>query len=210
VKRDERVMGQDEREPREEFKVEDRRHWTAPAPDPETEAEAPAETDRPRAAAAETARAEQAEQRAAQAEAKLQEYVSAFRRHQQEQEAFRARMQEDVDRKVELRFGQLAADLLETLDDLDRGLAHVESAADPLARGLTMARGRFLATLERHGVEAIVPDGQPFDPHIAEAVRVDPVDSGERDGAVTETLAPGYRLGDRVIRAARVAVGRLA
>jgi molecular chaperone GrpE len=71
-----------------------------------------------------------------------------------------------------------------------------------------MARDGFLATLERHGIERIAPDGEPFDPNEAEAIRVDPVDSSAADGKVTETLQPGYRLGEFVIRAARVAVGR--
>jgi molecular chaperone GrpE (heat shock protein) len=47
-----------------------------------------------------------------------------------------------------------------------------------------------------------------FDPETAEAVRMDPVDDPGLDGKVTETLQLGFRLGDHVIRAARVAVGR--
>ncbi len=52
--------------------------------------------------------------------------------------------------------------------------------------------------------------GAPFDPNEAEAVRVDAVDTPEKDDTITEILRPGYRLGDRVLRAARVAVGRHA
>jgi molecular chaperone GrpE len=122
----------------------------------------------------------------------------------------RGRLARDVDRKVDLKFGELLGELLVTLDDLDLSLAHVRgvSEAEPLAQGVAMARDRFLATLESHGVEKIAPDGKPFDPNEAEAMRVDPVATAEADNAVTETLKPGYRLGDRVIRAAQVAVGR--
>ena len=96
------------------------------------------------------------------------------------------------------------------MDDLDLALAHADSVpeARPLADGVAMARTRFLTGLERQGIERIAPDGQPFDPIEAEALRVDPVDSPEMDNVVTETLQPGYRMGDRVIRPARVAVGR--
>jgi molecular chaperone GrpE len=80
--------------------------------------------------------------------------------------------------------------------------------ARPLAEGVMMARDRFLTILLKHGVERISPEGQPFDPNESEALRVDPVDSKDRDQTVTETLKPGYRLGARVIRAAQVAVGR--
>ena len=57
-------------------------------------------------------------------------------------------------------------------------------------------------------MERLAPCASKFDPNEAEAVRVDPVDDPERDGCVTETLRPGYRMGDLVIRPARVAVGR--
>ena len=101
-------------------------------------------------------------------------------------------------------------ELLETVDNLDLALNHLDgvAGAEPLAQGVRLARDRFLAALERHGVEKIEPHGEPFDPNEAEAVRVDPLDSDERDGQVTETLQPGYRLGDCLIRPARVAVGR--
>jgi molecular chaperone GrpE len=72
-----------------------------------------------------------------------------------------------------------------------------------------LARDRFLATLERHGVTRLSLDGEEYDPNLAEAMRVDAVDDPERSGKVTETLRPGYRLGDRVVRPAQVAVGRL-
>ena len=73
--------------------------------------------------------------------------------------------------------------------------------------GVTLVRDRFLATLERNGVERIDPAGEEFDPNVAEALRVDPVDSPDLDGKVTLVLRPGYRLGERVLRAAQVAVG---
>jgi molecular chaperone GrpE len=115
-----------------------------------------------------------------------------------------------VERRVDLRFGDLLDELLVTVDDLDLSLDHVQDVAEaePLARGVAMARDRFLATLAKHGVERISPEGEAFDPNDSEAVRVDPVDDREADNVVTETIRPGYKLGDRVIRAARVAVGR--
>jgi molecular chaperone GrpE (heat shock protein) len=78
----------------------------------------------------------------------------------------------------------------------------------PLARGVALARDRFLAALQKAGVERLELNGTPFDPNVAEAVRLVPVDSPEDDGAVVETMRPGYVLGERIIRPARVAVGR--
>ncbi len=186
----------------EEFKVDDRRHWSADEEDPAVE-EDQVEPVRP-------TMIDEYRQRAEGAEQKLQEYIEAYKSYQQEQEDFRARMSRDVERRVELQFGELVSQLLQTVDDLDLGLTHVQDVpeAEPLAKGVVMARDRFLSTLDNHGISRVAPTGDTFDPNVAEALRVDPVTDPELDGKVTETLQPGYRLGDRVIRAARVAVGR--
>lgn len=191
----------------EEFRVEDRRHWQhAQIADEDAPAGGePAETE-----PAKPGILDEYRQRAEEAERKLLEYIEAFKRHQVEQEEVRARLARDVERKVDLKFGELLDELLETLDDLELSLNHVHDVpeAEPLAQGVVMARDRFLATLEKHGVEQVSPEGSRFDPNEAEAVRVDPVDSRDADQVVTETLKAGYKLRDRVIRAAKVAVGR--
>jgi len=98
---------------------------------------------------------------------------------------------------------------LNSIDDLDLALAHVGSGegAQNLAKGVRMVRNKFIETLERHGVERMEPDGEEFDPNTTEAIRMDSVGEDE-DGKITETLRPGYRLGEHIIRAAQVAVGR--
>ena len=194
--------GNGESEGDETFTVKDRRHWQT------EEAEADEET------AVEPARPsiiDEYRERAEAAEAKLQEYIEAFKKFRSEQEQVRGRLARDVDRKVDLRFGDLVTELLEAMDDLDLALEHVRDVpeAEPLARGVGLARRRFLGALERNGVTPLEPTGNEFDPTEAEAMRMDPVDSPEQDGHVTEVLRAGYRLGDRVIRAARVAVGKL-
>ena len=185
----------------QEIKVNDRRHWQQD----EAEQDENAET-----APAQPSILDEFRLRAEQAEQKLLEYIDAFKRHQADQDKVRERLTRDVDRKVDLKFGELLSDLLETLDDLDLSLDHVRGVpgAEPLAEGVVMARDRFLTTLNKHGVKRFSPEGQRFDPNESEALRVDPVDSKDDDQIVTETLKPGYKLGDRVIRAAKVAVGR--
>jgi molecular chaperone GrpE len=188
--------------PDDDFRVKDRRH-SAIEDDDDGADEAVPEPRKPTII-------DEYRQRTEQAEAKLQEYIEAFKQREREQEDARARLERDVGRKVELRFGNLAGELLGTIDVLDLSLAHLPEGPEieSLAKGVKMARDGFLATLERNGIERIVPDGETFDPNDSEALRVDPVESAEADGKVTETLQPGYRLGDFVIRAARVAVGR--
>jgi len=186
------------------FRVEDKRHWARP---PTDEAEGDGSNDTlstvPTVVGEYRARAEAAEK-------KLLEYIAAYRESQAEQERFRERLSKDVERRVALHFGALVADLLECLDDLDLALAHAAEVREVtgLATGVALARDRFLASLQRQGVERLVLDGDGFDPNLAEAVRVDPVDDPEQNGKVTQTLRPGYRMGDRLLRPARVAVGR--
>ena len=185
------------------IRVEDRRHWARDEEEETSDDQTGHEGARP-------TMIDEFRERAVSAEQKLQEYIEAFKSFRDEQEQFRSRMSRDVDRRVELSFGGMVAELLEALDDLDLALDHARRAdeAEALVTGVELARRRFMATLERHGVEQLHPAGEPFDPNDAEAVRVDPVDSSERDGKVTEVLRPGYRLGERLIRAAQVAVGR--
>jgi molecular chaperone GrpE len=190
----------DEQDP--DYRVEDRRHWV----DSET-----LDDDQTSAAPSKPTFLEECRQRAEEAERRLQEYVAAFKRQQEEQEQFRLRLSRDVERKAELRFGELVAPLLELADDLERALGHAQGVpqAQPLVQGVSIARDRFLSTLQRQGIEAIVPAaGDEFDPNEAEAVRMDPVTDEALNGRVTETLRAGYRLGDLVVRPARVAVGR--
>jgi molecular chaperone GrpE len=186
------------------FRVEDRRHWADPAEEPEA-GDGPHETP-PRAPSI----VEEYRERADAAEARLQEYIEAFKRFRAEQDEIRARLTRDVERRAGGRFGELVSQLLGTVDDLELALDHARNlpAAEGLVRGVELARKRFLDALIAAGVERFGETGVPFDPNEAEAVRVDPVTSAAADGTVTEVVQPGYRLADRVLRAARVAVGR--
>ena len=196
--RSDRAAGEDD----DSFTVRDRRHWQ--------QSDSPGEAEAAEFTPAKPSIIDEYRQRTEAAETKLLEYVEAFKQHREEQEQVRERLARDVERKVELNFGELVSELLETVDDLDLGLSHVQGVpeAKPLAQGVAMARDRFLSILERHGITKLVPAATTFDPSEAEAVRVDAVDSPEADGVVTETLKPGYRMGERVLRAAQVAVGR--
>ena len=183
----------------ESFRFEDRRHSAHPEEEPAQEA-----APRP------PSMIDDYRERTEAAEGKLQEYIEAFKGFKKEQEEFRVRLNRDVDRRVDLQFGGLVEELLEAMDNLDLALEHVNEVpeAQPLARGVELARKRFLEALERHGVEKLDPRGEEFDPNEAEAMRVDPVAEPEMSGKVTDVLRPGYRLRDRVIRPAQVAVGR--
>ena len=94
--------------------------------------------------------------------------------------------------------------ILPVLDNLERALAHIpEEAADGLAEGLRLTVRQLEEALRSEGVERIPAVGQEFDPRLHEAVATVP---GEPPGQVVAEYLPGYRLHDRVVRAAQVAV----
>ncbi len=184
------------------IKVEDKRHW-ARKTDENDDSEPEVPDTRPTII-------DEYRQRAEQAETQLQEYIAAFKKVKADQEQFRLRLENDIDRKVELKFGGVVEELLEGMDDLDLALSHVADVpeAKELATGVQLVRDRFLATLIKHGVERMDPAGELFDPNTAEAIGMEPVDDAELYGKVTRTYRPGYRLGERVLRPARVVVGK--
>jgi molecular chaperone GrpE len=105
---------------------------------------------------------------------------------------------------------RLVNELLPVLDDLERAL---DAAAEPnhdqeweakLEEGVKLVHRSLVALLERHGLSEIAAEGA-FDPHVHEALLTQPAESAE-EGAVLQVLQKGYRLGDRVLRPARVIV----
>ncbi len=149
--------------------------------------------------------------RAEGAERKLRDIQETFLAARAELEATRVRVERDATRKAEAKFGELVANLLECADDLDRAIEHGRQipAASPVVSGVAIARDRFLGALTKAGLERIDPVGQPYDPNVAEAIGVVPVsDPGEHDVVVSVERA-GFKLGSRILRPARVHVGRL-
>jgi len=149
--------------------------------------------------------------RAEGAERKLREIQATFLSAKAELDATRVRLERDLARRVDLKFADLVADLLESADDLDRAIEHgrTVAAAAPVMRGVALARERFLAALLKAGLERIDPVGEIYDPNIAEAAGVLPVDDPAAHDTVMQLERVGYRLSGRVIRPARVLVGQL-
>ncbi|HZQ54887.1 MAG TPA: nucleotide exchange factor GrpE [Bryobacteraceae bacterium] len=95
--------------------------------------------------------------------------------------------------------------LLELLDSFERALQHIEDAPPSLAEGLKAIYRRLVNLLEQQGVSPIQSLGEPFDPRTHEAI--DSVRTDEYEpGTVIEEVQRGYRLGDELLRPARVRV----
>jgi molecular chaperone GrpE len=104
---------------------------------------------------------------------------------------------------------RVAAELLPALDDFERALAHAEAEEGDdehhLTAGIRLVQQKMVEALRRAGIESFSPKGEAFDPHLHEAVAQTPVD-GAQPGTVVEVFQAGYRLGDDVLRPARVVV----
>jgi molecular chaperone GrpE len=99
---------------------------------------------------------------------------------------------------------RLVKELLPVLDDLGRALeAAAEHEEAKLEEGVRLVHRSLVSLLEREGLASIETDGR-FDPHVHEALLSQP--SEQEEGSILQVIQPGYRLGDRVLRPARVVV----
>jgi molecular chaperone GrpE len=141
------------------------------------------------------------------------EYLELAKRTQADFENYRKRMAAEVQAAGQRGKAELAAQLVGVIDTLEKALeaAGVDSAEgpppkEPLAEGFFLTYRELLAALERAGVEAFHPAGERFDPQRHEALQKVAVEGGAEPGTVVEVVQTGYRLGDQLIRPARVVV----
>ncbi len=127
-------------------------------------------------------------------------------------EATEARLTRNAAREVEESRGKLVQDLLPVLDNLDLTIrAANDHHADPaMLEGVRMVRQQLEGVLRNYGVERVEALGQRFDPSLHEAIGVTQVGEPARHGVVVQQAEPGYRFGGRLLRPAKVSVGKLA
>jgi len=133
----------------------------------------------------------------------------AISRADAEMEAVRERLANDVNRRVSQGKAAFLGSMLEVADNLDRAARGAIHESPAIRDGLELIRQQLAGALKAQGVEPIETLGQPYDPHVAEAVMIEPVEAAS-DNLVIEELQRGYRLGDVILRPARVKVGRAA
>ncbi|MFQ5895832.1 MAG: nucleotide exchange factor GrpE [Nitrospinota bacterium] len=178
------------------FQVTDRRHWAQ-----KEKGEPPPEADlRP-------SYVRQLEEKLSAQERRLREYME---RAEAENAAFRARQQRELERRTLENKEAILRAFLPLADDLARALEAAGASAGEsesgLLEGLRLIEARFQAALSAQGAEPVPDVGSPFDPAIHEAVGVVEVDEGDRHGRVVEVVQRGYRLGESLLRPARVRV----
>ena len=136
--------------------------------------------------------------------AERDQYLALAQRTQADFENYRKRVARDAAQAQDRGVAKLAKELLPALDNLDRAIEAAE-AEDPLLAGVRLVRSEIAATLARVGIEAFAPLGERFDPNQQEAMAQQPVE-GAASGTVAEVYQDGYRMGETIIRPARVLV----
>ena len=100
--------------------------------------------------------------------------------------------------------------ILPVLDDMERAIANGSKTEDPqvLREGMELIYQKFVKTLEAQGVSKIETKDADFDTDLHEAVAMVPGMGDDKKGKVIDCLQEGYKLNDKVIRHAKVAVGQ--
>jgi molecular chaperone GrpE len=138
---------------------------------------------------------------------KADEYLELAQRTKADFENYRKRAARETAAAQQRGVIKLVRELLPAVDNLNRALAAAAASGngDELASGIKLVHDELIAALRRAGVELFSPEGERFDPEHHEAVAQQPVDGAEA-GTVVEVYQQGCRLGDAVIRPARVVV----
>lgn len=152
------------------------------------------------------ARARAAEQKASDVQTRFEQVRADLKR---ETDELRQRLARNAEERVTREKSQFLSSLLPVVDNLQRAIDAAEQGGskESLLDGLRGTISGFESVLAQTGAEPVEALGQPFDPELHEAV--DTAEVGpERDNTVTAQYSRGYRLGNQLLRPARVQVGR--
>jgi len=138
------------------------------------------------------------------------EYLDLAKRSKADFENYRKRMASEVQAAAGRGKAEVIREVVPVLDDLERaiqaaGLDPEGDSEDGLSHGVLLVFRSLRDSLTRNGVEAVNPQGEKFDPMQHEALSMQPAE-GVESGTVVEVMQKGYRLGEQLIRPARVVV----
>ncbi len=147
----------------------------------------------------------------------LGQAADQLKRQAAEFQNYRRRTEQEKAQSVSLGKSLVISTMLDVIDDFERSLEatnkaeeEVEGELSPtyqsLKNGVELVYQKLTGEINRLGVEPIEAEGQPFDEELHEAMMQQPAGDGEEAGIVLTEIQRGYRMGDRVLRHARVIV----
>ena len=146
----------------------------------------------------------------AEAMEKNEELQDRYLRQAAEFDNYRKRTIKEKAELIKSAAEKLMVAELPVVDDMDRALANMEKGMDAEAciEGFRLIAQKFKNILVQNGLEKIETEGQDFDTDYHEAIALIPAPTEELKGKILDCVQQGYKLGDKVIRHAKVAVGQ--
>ena len=153
---------------------------------------------------------EQLKAQLAEAQEKIAELQDRYLRQAAEFDNYRKRTIKEKADLIKSAAEKLMVAELPVVDDMDRALENMEKGSDVEAciEGFKLIVQKFKNILAQSGLEKIETEGQDFDTDFHEAIALIPAPTEELKGKILDCVQPGYKLGDKVIRHAKVAVGQ--
>lgn len=141
--------------------------------------------------------------------ARAREYLDGWQRARAEFANYKKRVEREQSQAYQNAAGTIIRRYLEVLDDLERALKNRPQEQDGAtwANGIELIYRKLQTILENEGVKPLGLAGEEFDPNLHEAISSEDNDHFH-SGQIIEVLQPGYTLGERVLRPARVRVAR--
>jgi molecular chaperone GrpE len=142
-------------------------------------------------------------------QAKASEYLDGWQRARADFANYKRRIEREQAQVYQVAAGNVLKRYLEVSDDLERALKNRPQDGEGAiwANGVELIYRKLVAILEAEGVKLMEAEGQFFDPNFHEAISQE--ESAQHEsGKIIEVLQPGYMLGDRVLRPARVRVAK--
>lgn len=137
----------------------------------------------------------------------IDEHIEQLQRLQAEFDNFRKRVRREREQLVDHVRGDFCKQLLSTLDDLERALAHSDQNHAALRTGVELVYKNLTSLLEKMGLSPVPALGEAFDPHVHEAVMVE-TDPSIQEEKVLQELQRGYLFKDALLRPAKVKVSQ--
>ena len=149
-----------------------------------------------------------AEAQAKENAAKMDELKRAYAGLINDKQSFQKRLQKEKERAIAEGSVKVVRELLEVSDDIDRALEASKEDTGPLAEGIRKIHESIGGRLTKLGMERMELVGKLFNPTMAEALEVVPVEGAEQDEVILGVFQAGYLLNGQVVREAKVRVGR--
>ena len=142
-------------------------------------------------------------------EAELNESKDKYLRLAAEFDNFRRRTKKEREEFAQIANKDIVIALLEVLDDADRATQAIQASSDePLKEGTNLVFNKLRNTLQAKGVKVMEAIGSEFDPELHDAITEIPAPTEELKGKVVDQVLKGYYLNDKIIRHAKVVVGK--